>query len=135
MKELLLARKYPESLIDWSIDKARKIPRKVALLKVKKTTVKNCPICVAKYDPRTPALLPIVAKHYRAMKSHDKYLGECFPKPAMIGYRRQANLRNFLIKSKVPPPQRLHPGRKKNGMTNCERMCTACPYIKYGKEI
>ena len=98
-------------------------------------TVENCPNFVAKYDPRTPALQPIVAKHYRAMKSQDKCLGECFPKPPMIGYRRQANLRNFLIKSKMPLSQKLYPERKKNGMTNCGKMCTACPYIKYGKEI
>jgi hypothetical protein len=31
LKELLLAREYPESLIDRSIDKARNIPRKIAL--------------------------------------------------------------------------------------------------------
>ena len=36
LKELLLARKYPENLVDRSIEKARKIPRKIALLKVKK---------------------------------------------------------------------------------------------------
>ena len=95
LKDLLLARKYPESLIDRSIEKARKIPRKVALLKVKNKTAEKRPIFVAKYDPRTPALQPIVAKHYRAMKSQDKYLGECFPMPPLIGYRRQSNLRNF----------------------------------------
>ena len=59
---------------------------------------------MAKYDPRTPVLLPKVTEHYRAMKSQDKYLGECFPKPPLIGYRRQENLQNFLIQSKVPPP-------------------------------
>ena len=36
LKEVNLARKYKESRIDRSIDKARKIPRKVAMLKVKK---------------------------------------------------------------------------------------------------
>ena len=36
LKQLLLTRDYPETLIDSSIKKARKIPRKVALLKVKK---------------------------------------------------------------------------------------------------
>ena len=36
LKELLMARKYPESLVDRAIEKARKIPRKVALHKVRK---------------------------------------------------------------------------------------------------
>ena len=42
LKELLLAREYPESLIDRSIEKSRKISRKVALYKViKKITEKG----------------------------------------------------------------------------------------------
>ena len=36
LKELLLAREYPENLTDRAIAKAVKIPRKVALLKVRK---------------------------------------------------------------------------------------------------
>ena len=36
IKELLLARQYPESLVDRAIEKAKLIPRKVALFKVKK---------------------------------------------------------------------------------------------------
>ena len=102
---------------------------------MKNKTAEKRPIFVAKYDPRTPALQPIVAKHYRSMKSQDKYLGECFPMPPLIGYRRQSNLRNFIIKSKVPPTPKIHPERQKNGMTNCGKIRTACPYIKYGKEI
>ena len=40
LKELLLARNYPETLIDRSIEKGEKIPRKIALLKVQKSLVK-----------------------------------------------------------------------------------------------
>ena len=56
LKELLLARKYPENLVDGSIEKARKIPRKIALLKVKRKITKNRPVFITKYDPRIPAL-------------------------------------------------------------------------------
>ena len=52
LKELLLAREYPENLIDRAIAKAVKIPRKVALLKVRrKTDDKKRPVFVLKYDP------------------------------------------------------------------------------------
>ena len=47
LKELLLARNYPESLIDRSIEKAKKIPREVALMKVKKKTTENRSIFIA----------------------------------------------------------------------------------------
>ena len=36
LKELLMARQYPEPLINRAIDKAKKIPWKIALLKVHK---------------------------------------------------------------------------------------------------
>ena len=135
LKELLLARNYPESLIDRGIEMAKKIPRKVALMKVKKKASENRSIFIAKYDPRIPALEPIVAKHWRAMKSQDKYLKDCFTQPPLIGFRRQANIRDLLIRSKIPPPPKPYPERTRNGMTNCGKMCPACPYIKYGKEV
>ena len=44
LKELLMARQYPEPLINKAIDKAKKIPRKIALLKVHKKITENRPI-------------------------------------------------------------------------------------------
>ena len=131
----MLARQYPESLIDRSIEKARKIPRQIALLKVKIKEKEKQPIFAVKYDPRMPALQPMLAKHYRSMVSQDTYLKQCFPKPPLTAFRRQNNLRNFLIKSKLPPPYSTHPRRNLNGMKKCGRMCQACPYVKEGKEV
>ena len=135
LKELLLARNYPESLVDRGIEKAVKIPRKVALLKVKRKEAESRPIFAVKFDPRLPSIQPIVSRHWRAMKSQDKYLGECFAEPPLIAFRRQSNIRDFLIKSKIPPPQRPYPDRTKKGMTNCGKGCPTCPYIQYGKEV
>ena len=135
LKELLLARNYPESLIDRSIDKARKIPRKVALFKVKRKEIESRPIFALKFDPRIPAIQPMVARHWRAMKSEDKHLSEAFTQPPLTAYRRQANLRDFLIKSRVPPKQRPYPDRNIKGMTKCGKSCPACPFIQYGKEV
>ena len=48
LKQLLLARNYPENLVDRSIEKARKVPRKVALMKVKKKLTEKRPIFALK---------------------------------------------------------------------------------------
>jgi hypothetical protein len=135
LKELLLARNYPESLIDRSIAKAIKIPRKIALLKVKQKIKQKRPIFALQYDPRLPALQPIIAKHWRSMKIKDKYLKECFPEPPLTAFRRQPNLRNLLIKSKVPAPIDRYPKRKLKGMTSCGKQCPACPYILEGNKV
>ena len=85
--------------------------------------------------PRMPALQPIISKHWRAMQAQDKYLNECFNKSPLTGFRRQANIRDILVKSKVPPPPKPYPERRKQGMTKCAKPCQSCPYVKFGKEI
>ena len=58
---------------------------------------------------------------------------EVFEQPSLTAFRRQNNLRNRLVKLKVPPPQPLHPKRELKGMSNCGKPCTACPFVKTGK--
>ena len=53
----------------------------------------------------------------------------------MTAYRKQTNLRAFLIKSKVPPPPKVHEEWKIIGMYKCGKSCPTCPYIKTGKYI
>ena len=64
----------------------------------------------------------------------DPYLAETFPQPPMVAYRRPENLRDKLIRSKVPPPQPSRPKRKLPGMTKCNR-CPICPFVKVGKSV
>ena len=83
LKELLIARQYPEKEVDSAIAKARKIPRKVALFNIKKNDPQRRPVFSSQYDPRMPAIQPIIAKHWRSMTGQDKYLSECFPQPPL----------------------------------------------------
>ena len=74
LKGVLLQRNYPNSLIDRGIERARKIPRKIALLKVKTKATQNLPVFAIKYDPRLPPIKSIQAKHWRSMVAQDKHL-------------------------------------------------------------
>ena len=69
------------------------------------------------------------------MVAQDKHLEEVFEQPPLTAYRRQNNLRDMLIKSKVPPPQSIHPKRVVKGMAKCGKTCTACAYVEVGKTI
>ena len=49
-------------------------------------------------------------------------------------YRRTANLKNYLIRSKVPEDK----GRERRilpGMKRCPKNCAICPYIEQGKTL
>ena len=60
---------------------------------------------------------------------------EVFPKPPIVGYKRQKNIKDYLIRSKVPPIQPNKPNRQNRGMKKCGKPCPACPFIKEGKSV
>ncbi len=68
------------------------------------------------------------------MLKKDQYLAKVFPQPPMVGFRKQQNLKSYLIKAKVPPPPKRE-SRNKNGMSKCGKLCAICPYVKEGKDV
>ena len=60
-------RGYSERMINSAIDRARKIPRQVALKKVIRRQTEKRPVFALTYDPRLPPIQSIQAKHWRAM--------------------------------------------------------------------
>ena len=69
------------------------------------------------------------------MTKMDPHLKEVFPKPPMIAYKRQRNIRDFTVRAKVPPPKKTYEKRVLCGMKRCNKQCPACPFILEGKEI
>ena len=125
LKEMLIHRSYSEKIIDSSIMKAKAIPRKVLLRENKKKKESPGPVLVHTYDPRLPSFSNIQAKLWRTMTAKDTYLKEVFPKTPFTGYRRQPNIRNFIIRAKVPDGNHLK--RKIRGMGKCGKSCPTCP--------
>ena len=76
----------------------------------------------------------IEAKHWRSMTSKDSYLAEVFKRPPLVAFKRQKNLRQYLIRAKVPK-EKIQPQRLMKGMKKCGESCTACPYVKEGNTI
>ena len=135
LRQLLLDRGYQQHIVDPAISKAQDVPRSRALLKGKNKQTMRRPVFAVKYDPRLPAIQSIQAKHWRAMTSHDQYLASVFPDPPLTAFRRQSNLRNMLIRAKVPEKPRPYPERRIKGMFKCAKQCTACPFIKEDKMV
>ena len=134
LKDLLVERNYKKNIINSAINRAKQIPRKKALERVITTKNKNRrPVFAVMYDPRLPALPSIVKKHWRTMVGNDPHLREVFPLPPLVAYRRPQNIRDKIIRSKVPGKitrsKRIIPG-----MTKCID-CTICPFVKEGKTV
>ena len=105
---MLLARNYQEYSVKSAISKARSISRHVAQSKlVIKNKTSERPVFAIKFDPRLPSISQIQAKHYRAMTSQDEYLKQCFNVPPLIAYKKQNNLKDPLLRAKVPPKKEI----------------------------
>ena len=135
LKELMENRGYSEMTINRAIDRARGIPRSVALRRVLKRQNDKRPVFALTYDPRLPAIQSIQAKHWRSMVGQDPYLSEVFEQPPLTAFRRQRNIRDHLIRAKVPSDPKPYPERIQRGMKKCGKNCTACPYIKEAKSL
>ena len=127
-----MERDYKPGLIDAAIEKARVIPRSEALKKVNTEKQSKRPVFVVTYDPRLPSISNIVQKHWRTM-TKDPYLKQILQEPPLIAYKRPKNIKDLIIKAKIPPEQPNRPKRKISGMTKCKE-CPTCPYIKQGKK-
>ena len=71
-------------------------------------------------------------KHWRASSKMDPYFREVFPKPPLLAYRRQRNIKDFIIRAKI---YSKHDKRKISGMKKCNKPCAMCPYISEVKVI
>ena len=129
LKNMLLERNYREGMINSAISKARAIPRDIALNEVVRDNTLRRPTCVVSWDPRLPSFPAIISRHWRSMTTSDPYLGKVFPEPPVIAYKRPQNIRDLLIRAKLPEPYNCRPRRRISGMKKCDNQCHACPYI------
>ena len=75
-------------------NRARGIPRNIALRRVLKKKEDRRPVIALTYDPRMPPIQTIQEKHWRSMVSQDPYLAEVYQQPPLTAFRRQRNLKD-----------------------------------------
>ena len=110
-----------------AIERAPQIPRNVALRRVNREKKTKGPLFAHTHVSKLPP------RHWRTMVHKNSYLSEVFTRPPLTSYRRQPNIRNYLIRAKLPENEKKSGGLK--GMNKCCKWCPACPYIKEGKSV
>ena len=136
LKALLVNRKYPENIINAAISKARLIPRLEALKSQKPPQPTNRrPIFVVQYDPRLPDVTDITHKQYNVMIKHNQYMKDVFPEPPLIANKRNKNIKDLLVRAKLPVFESGRPKRLVTGMKKCGKSCPICPFINETKTI
>ena len=123
-------------MINTAIQKARNIPRLVAIQK-KADHMKQTrrPVFAVTWDPRLPRISSIQLKHWRTMCSQDPRLAEVYKEPPLTVFKRQKNVRDHLIRAKLPPLVRSYPRGLTKGMNKCCKSCVICPFVSERKHI
>ena len=134
LREMLLERKYPKGVIEAAMIRAQGISRQEALRPMAKPTTLQRPLWVVSWDPRLPDLQAITNKHWRTMTTQDEHLKQTFPEPPMVAFKRQKNLRDYLIRAKLPN-KTVRNKRILPGMKRCPKTCATCPYVQETKEV
>lgn len=68
------------------------------------------------------------------MVNNDPHLKEVFPLPPLVAYKRPPNIKDKLIRAKVPDKTSQRPKRMLPGMQKCLN-CPICPYVQTGKTV
>ena len=120
-------------IIQNAIQRARAVPRPEALRKVERTKVTKRPVFVIGYDPRLPSITQIINRHWRNMQQ-DPYMAEIFPQLPLVTYKRPPNVKDKLIRAKIPDSPPTRPKRILPGMKKCNK-CPICPFVQVGTKV
>ena len=136
LKELLKDRKYPENIIEAAINKARNIPR-LAALKTQKPPqpTSRRPVFVVQYDPRMPNPTDVTHKQWKVMTKHNQHMKDVFPEPPLVANKKNKNIKDYLVRAKLPTLESNRPKRLITGMKTCGKQCPICPFINQVKTI
>ena len=66
--------------------------------------------------------------------TQDPYLKDVFPLPPLVAYKRQPNVKDKIIRAKVPDAVSKRPKREVPGMKKCLN-CPICPFVKPGNTV
>ena len=68
------------------------------------------------------------------MVDSDPHLREVFPLPPLVAYKRPKNIRDKIIRSKIPTTAQKRPKRVVPGMSRCNN-CPICPFVREGRYV
>ena len=134
LREMLISRYYRPKSVDNAILKVKLMDREMALQKVEKK--KNDRITFAlRYYPQLPPISQILHRHWRAM-TIDPEMKKIFPEPPMVAFKKLPNLKQQLIRTKLPSTKLTQSKRIQNGLKKCNKpRCKICPYISEGRTV
>lgn len=132
LKGELVSRSYRVKSIDAAFDRVRLLSRDEVLLKVPRPPNPRVVLCLP-FDKRLPDISKLIRHRHQCLLDRDVNASEYMPLPPMISFTRTKNVRDILVRAKVPSNQRR--GRPRPvGFKKCGKRgnCTLCVHSEPG---
>ena len=127
MGSILMKQKYPKTLVDYGVEKAKKITQ-LNLRKSKEINDEKIIAFISTFNPNNPVIDDQIKKSLEKIKNA-KPEESTFRKSKFVISRRQPpSLERLLCKSEYTNP-------KNTGVYKCGKDCICCEHIKECKEI
>jgi hypothetical protein len=127
----LLKRGYNRYFLSRQIERASNIPRNLAIQPKEKRTSNRIPFIVT-YNPSLPSIPSIFKKNLSLLHSSNR-CKTIFAQPPLVAFRRSPNLRDVLVKAKLPSNAINSNSQLPPGSYRCEQNCLTCKYISHGQ--
>ena len=69
------------------------------------------------------------------MINNNQYMKDVFPEPPLIAHKKNKNIKDLLVRAKLPKFESDKPKRLVTGMKKCGKACPICPFIDETKTI
>ena len=114
-------RSYPEHILKSALHRIRTVDHQASLQKCQKQKSDRTKL-ILPYHPHSILAKNIILKNFSILKS-DPHLGHLFQQNPLIVFRRERNLRDLLVRSRLP-----HNITTSVGTTPCSRKCNTCDF-------
>ena len=120
MKGFFLKQGYDHGCVSRGLERARGVSRADALSRRRRDTQSHRPVLALTYHPHNIPVKNIIVKNFHLVQADDD-LKDLFPQPPLVAYRRDVNLRDLLVHSRLLSSRgnSLAPGTHPCGTPGC----------------
>eukprot|EP00745_Piridium_sociabile_P026213 TRINITY_DN4169_c0_g1_i14.p1 TRINITY_DN4169_c0_g1~~TRINITY_DN4169_c0_g1_i14.p1 ORF type:complete len:390 (+),score=72.90 TRINITY_DN4169_c0_g1_i14:1655-2824(+) len=126
MADFFLTRQYPSDIVSKALERASAVTRTEALTPSTSNNNEDRTVMVLTYHPHNLPVRNILLKNFHLLQE-DPLLKSVFPKPPLVAFKRDTNIKDHLVKAAVHnhPPSTRPPG---TSPCNCKG-CKTCAFI------
>ena len=133
LKAELVSRGYRPRSIEAAFARVRLLDREDTLKKVPRPPNTRVVLSLP-YDKRLPPISELIKHRHQCLLDNDVTAKDYMPLPPMLSFTRTKNLRDILIRAKLPPPQHRTGRTRPVGFKKCGRRgnCALCCHSEPG---